>query len=485
MSCLAVGSLSKWNRSAAAAAENKGHGSFSCPQFESNRRNMLSRVSALVPRALLTKCRPFSAGKFGAVRPEVDPGGLLEFSVVYTDRALNHMSSNFQQVMKDCSSILKEAYNAHSTAIIPGSGTYAMEAVVRQLTPTAPSAAPPLIIRNGWFSFRWTQIYSAAFPAMSPVVLKARRVVCDSGRSASPCADCDGVSCGGGGKASSCANCKGACTPESIAMCPSAPFAPPPIKTVVEHIRRARPPLVFAPHVETSTGIMLSNEYIKQLAAAAAEVGGMLVLDCIASGCMWVDMRALGVDIIVTAPQKGWSGPPCAGFVMMSERARQNVQATTSNSFSIDLKKWCSIMETYESGGHAYHATMPTMALRDVRDALHDTRAFGLSAAAQAQAQLGAAIRQVTKRHGLADVACDGCCAPTVVVSRAWPGAGDIVKAFGAKGVQVAAGVPLELGEGTDYKAFRIGLFGLDKLADTNRATMQFEAALKEAMKGT
>ena len=205
-----------------------------------------------------------------------------------------------------------------------------------------------------------------------------------------------------------------------------------------------------------------------------------MVLDCIASGCMWVDMRALGVDVVVTAPQKGWSGPPCAGLVMMSERARQRVQATTSNSFSIDLKKWCSIMETYEAGGHAYHATMPTMALRDVRDALAETRAFGFAAAAKAQAQLGAAVRQVTKTAGLTDVACAGCSAPTVVVSRAWPGAGDIVKAFGGKGVQVAAGVPLELGEGADYKAFRIGLFGLDKLADIDNTVKQFEAALKE-----
>jgi aspartate aminotransferase-like enzyme len=442
---------------------------------------MLSRAAAIAPRTLLIKGRSVSTGKFGAIHPEVDRGGLLEFSVVYTDRALNHMSGNFQQVMKDCSAILKEAYSAHSTAIIPGSGTYAMEAVVRQLTPVpAPSASPPLIIRNGWFSFRWTQIYSAAYPALSPVVVKARRVTCGSGRGASVCADCDGVSCGGGNNAGSCANCKGTCTDHSIASCVSAPFAPPPIRTVVDHIRRSRPPLVFAPHVETSTGIMLSNEYIKQLAAAATEVGGMLVLDCIASGCMWVDMRALGVDVIVTAPQKGWSGPPCAGFVMMSERARQAVQSTTSNSFSIDLKKWCSIMETYEGGGHAYHATMPTTALRQVRDALNETRTFGLSAAAKAQAELGAAIRQVTKNYGLIDVACAGCCAPTVVVSRAWTGAGDIVKAFAAKGVQVAAGVPLELGEGADYKSFRIGLFGLDKLSNISRTTMQFETALKD-----
>jgi aspartate aminotransferase-like enzyme len=443
--------------------------------------DMLSRVSKFVPRALLTSSRQLSAGKFGPIHAEVDRGGLLELSVVYTDRALNHMSANFQRVMTDCSAVLKEAYNADSVAIIPGSGTYAMEAVVRQLTPTpATCAAPPLIIRNGWFSFRWTQIYATAYPVISPLVVRARRVACASDRSASVCADCDGVSCGGGGNAGCCANCKGTCSTQSIASCPSAPFAPPPLQTVVEHIRRTRPPLVFAPHVETSTGIMLSEQYIKQLAAAAAEVGAMLVLDCIASGCMWVDMRALGVDVVITAPQKGWSGPPCAGFVMMSQRARRAVQATCSDSFSLDLKKWCSIMETYESGGHAYHATMPTMALRQVRDALHETRAFGLAAAAEAQAELGAAVRHVARKHGLVDVACAGSCAPTVVVSRAWHGAGDIVKAFGAKGVQVAAGVPLELGEGADYKAFRIGLFGLDKLANISRTAMQFEAALKE-----
>jgi hypothetical protein len=272
---------------------------------------MMSRALHLIPRALFNNSRRFSFGKFAAMHPEVDHGGLLEFSVVYTDRALNHMSSNFQHVMKDCSAVLKEAYNAHSTAIIPGSGTYAMEAVVRQLTPSpAPSASAPLIIRNGWFSFRWTQIYSAAYPMISPVVMKARRVVCGSGQNGSSCSNCDGVSCGCGGStnAGSCTTCKGQCTAESIASCPCAPFAPPPIQIVVEHIRSTRPPLVFAPHVETSTGIMLSNDYIKQLAAAASEVGGMLVLDCIASGCMWVDMRALGVDVIVTAPQKGWSG---------------------------------------------------------------------------------------------------------------------------------------------------------------------------------
>ena len=290
---------------------------------------MLARSLAFM--RLLPQTRSLATGKFGALRPDVDRGGLLEFSVVYTDRALNHMSGNFQKVMKDCSAVLKEAYNAHATAIIPGSGTSAMEAVVRQLTPPpAPGASPPLIIRNGWFSFRWTQIYAAAYPAMSPVVVKARRVMCG--------AACD---------ATSCPHCKGSCSAESAANCPTAPFAPPPIDIVVEQIRRTRPSLVFAPHVETSSGIMLSNNYIKQLAAAATEVGGMLVLDCIASGCLWVDMRALGVDVIVSAPQKGWSGPPCAGFVLMSERARQAVQATASSSFALDLKKWSSIMDTY------------------------------------------------------------------------------------------------------------------------------------------
>jgi aspartate aminotransferase-like enzyme len=237
---------------------------------------------------------------------------------------------------------------------------------------------------------------------------------------------------------------------------------------------------VFAPHVETSTGIMLSNNYIKQLAAAASEVGGLLVLDCIASGCLWVDMRNLGVDVIVSAPQKGWSGPPCAGFVMMSERARRLVDASTSSSFTLDLKKWCSIMEAYEAGGHAYHATMPTMALRAARDALLDTRAFGFAAAAAAQQQLGAAVRRITKSAGLIDVACCGCSAPTVVVCRSWPGAADVASAFKAKGVQVAAGVPLQLGEGDDYKAFRIGLFGLDKLSNIERTVKQLEAALTE-----
>ncbi|MBP6543673.1 MAG: alanine--glyoxylate aminotransferase family protein, partial [Piscinibacter sp.] len=263
--------------------------------------------------------------------PDVDPDGLLEYSVVYTDRAVNHMSRKFQGVMRDISGVLKEVYNARSAVVVPGSGTYGMEAVARQFA----TDRPVLVIRNGWFSYRWTQIFDMGRIPSSSTVLKARTA--------------------GAGR--------------------QMPFAPAPIDEVVATIRKEKPAVVFAPHVETSAGLVLPDDYLKAVADAAHEVGGLFVLDCIASGALWVDMKATGVDVVISAPQKGWTGSPCCAFVMLGERARTAIDSTTSNSFAIDLRKWLQIMETYESGAHMYHTTMPTDALTRTRDVMLETKA--------------------------------------------------------------------------------------------------------------
>lgn len=372
-----------------------------------------------------------------ALRPDIDPDGLLEYSVVYTDRALNHMSTAFKQVMRDLSADLKAVYNADAVAIVPGSGTFAMEAVVDQLA----QSAHCLVIRNGWFSYRWTQIFEASRLPKSVTVLKAQHQ--ESSQS---------------------------------------PFQPFPIEDAVATIRREKPALVFAPHVETSAGLILPDEYIKALADAAHEVGGLLVIDCIASGCVWLDMKALGIDVLVTAPQKGWSSTPCAGIVMMSEAALERVNATTSSSFALDLKKWRSIMQAYEDGGAAYHATMPTDGLRQFRDAVQEAKTFGLENAKAAQWELGKRIRQLLQDAGFPSVAASGFEAPGVVV--AYTDIDDIHtgKAFAQAGLQIAAGVPLQVDEPAGFKTFRIGLFGLDKLKDVDGAVKRFENGLKQVV---
>ena len=363
----------------------------------------------------------------------VDPDGLLEYSVVYTDRSLNHMSKAFQEVMRDLSAALKRVYGAHSAAIVPGSGTFGMEAVARQFA----TGSKCLVIRNGWFSYRWTQIFEMGdIPAQS-TVMKARQV-------------------GEGGQ---------------------APFAPAPIEEVEARIREERPDLVFAPHVETAAGMLLPDDYLRRLAAAVHEVGGLFVLDCIASGTLWVDMEATGVDVLVTAPQKGWTGTPCCAMVMLSETARQRIDQTTSTSFSIDLRKWLQIMETYEGGGHAYHATMPTDGLRRLRDVMQETEAEGLDRLREQQQALGDRVRRLLADNGFASVAADGFQSPTVVVSYATDGA--IVGRFAQAGLQVAGAVPLMCDEPEDYQAFRIGLFGLDKLGDVDRTVERLDDALR------
>ncbi|MCU0929615.1 MAG: aminotransferase class V-fold PLP-dependent enzyme [Burkholderiaceae bacterium] len=360
------------------------------------------------------------------LRPDVDPDGLLEYSVVYTDRSLNHMSRRFQQVMRDVSATLKEVYGARSAVIVPGSGSTGMEATARQFA----AGKRCLIVRNGWFSYRWTQILEMSGIAPDPVVLKARRT--------------------GPGA--------------------TAPFAPAPLDEVVATIRETKPAVVFMPHVETSAGLMLPDAYLRAVADAVHAVGGLLVLDCIASGAAWVDMRATGVDVLLSAPQKGWSSTPCAGLVMLSDLARERIDGTASSSFSLDLKKWLQIMETYEGGGHAYHATLPTDGLVHLRDAMAELRAFGFGAAREAQFELGRRVRALLAERGIASVAAPGFEAPGVIVSYTDRADWQNTSAFAAQGLQVAAGVPLACDEGPDFRSFRIGLFGIDKWADVERA---------------
>jgi len=374
-----------------------------------------------------------------ALRQDIDPNGLLEYSVVYTDRALNHMSKAFQQVMNDLSSDLKSVYNADAVVIVPGSGTYGMEAVARQLA----NDEDCLIIRNGWFSYRWTQILEKGKIAKSSTVLTANR----ADDSESP-----------------------------------KPFAPVDIDTAVAKIKEEKPAIVFAPHVETSSGMILSDDYIKALGDAVHSVGGLLVIDCIASGCVWLDMKALGIDVLISAPQKGWSSTPSAGLVMLSDAAVKKVDSTESDSFSVDLKQWLNIMRAYENGGHAYHATMPTDSLRQFRDAVNEAKAIGFDTLCDAQWTLGKRIREVLEAKGVESVAAEGFKAPGVVVS--YTDRDDMHKgsAFAEIGVQIAAGVPLKVGEPDNFKTFRLGLFGLDKLTDIDGTVARFEAALDKVL---
>jgi len=368
--------------------------------------------------------------------PNIDPDGLLEFSVVYTDRALNHMSVRFQHVMKDISSILKEVYHAHSTALVPGSGTFGMESVARQFA----SNKKVLILRNGWFSYRWTQILEMGAIASSSIVLKARRVDTSS----------------------------------------QSPWIPCPIEEVVQKIEQEKPAVVFAPHVETSAGLIIPDDYIAKMADAVHKVGGLLVLDCIASGCIWVNMEKTGVDILISAPQKGWSGSPSCAMGVMSERARTAIDQTTSSSYACDLKKWLQIMETYEKGAHAYHATMPTDALTRLREVMLETRAYGFDKVFQEQARIGKLVRELLESRGFTSVAAKPFQAPGVVVSYTSDAEIHSSKKFLALGLQTAAGVPLQCDEPADFMTFRIGLFGLEKLHNPERSVQYLADALDQ-----
>jgi aspartate aminotransferase-like enzyme len=369
-----------------------------------------------------------------ALLPNIDPDGLLEFSVVYTDRALNHMSKRFQGVMKDIANILKEVYAAKSAVLVPGSGTFGMEAVARQFA----TGKKALVIRNGWFSYRWTQIFDMGNIPAESTVLKARRT--GTGR--------------------------------------QAPWMPCPVDEVVATIRSNKPDVVFAPHVETAAGMILPDDYLKTVSDAVHEVGGLMVLDCIASGAMWVNMESTGVDVLVSAPQKGWSGSPCCAMVMLSARARAAIDGTTSTSFACDLKKWLQIMETYEGGGHAYHATMPTDALTRLREVMQETRAYGFDKVKTEQQALGDKVRALFESRGIQSVAADGFKAPGVVVSYTNDAGIQNSKKFLALGLQTAAGVPLQCDEPADFMSFRVGLFGLEKLHNVDRTVAHLANAL-------
>ena len=370
--------------------------------------------------------------------PHIDPEGLEEFSVVFTDRSLNSMSKSFQGVMNDLSSMLKDVYNADGVAIIPGGGTYGMEAVARQFA-TGKNA---MIVRNGWFSYRWTQIFDACDMPANSTVMKAQHNQDNR----------------------------------------EEPFTPTPIGELVERIKSEKPDVVFAPHVETSAGMMLPDDYIKQAADAVHTHGGLFVLDCIASGTIWVDMKACGVDVLISAPQKGWSASPAAGLVMMNEAAIAKLGETASTSFACDLKKWYEIMQAYENGGHAYHATMPTDALVAFRDTMIETKEIGFPKLREKQLELGQKIRELLEGHGFKSVAGEGFKAPGVVVSYTSDPDLQNGSKFAANGMQIAAGVPLMCDEGDDYRTFRIGLFGLDKLNDVDGTVARFKTVLEKVL---
>ncbi len=369
---------------------------------------------------------------------DIDPDGLLEYSVVFTDRSLNHMSRSFQTVMTEVSAVLRQVYNGRAVVFVPGGGTYGMEAVARQFA----TGRKCLVLRNGWFSYRWSQIFAAGAIPAEEIVLKARPVE-------------DGE---------------------------QAAFAPAPIEEAVRTITDQTPDIVFAPHVETASGMILPDDYMQAVADATHRSGGLFVLDCIASGAMWVDMERIGVDILISAPQKGWSASPCGALVLLSERARDAIESTTSSSFAADLKKWLQIMEAYEGGGHAYHATMPTDAIVRFHSAMRETEAFGFDRACANQQTLGSRVRRLFAGRGFRSLAAPGFEAPGVVVNYTDDPDLHNGSKFAAAGLQTAAGVPLMCDERESFRTFRVGLFGLDKLDNIDRTVASLEAALDQAV---
>lgn len=371
-------------------------------------------------------------------RPDVDPDGLLEYSVVFTDLSLNHMSRRFVGVMQQLHEVLTTTYAADSLAVVPGGGTYGMESVARQLV----TGRRALVVRNGFFSYRWSQIFEIGGVTDDVTVLTAR--------------------------------------PTSEEH--PSPWAPPPVEEVVAAIAEQRPEVVLAAHVETAAGILLTDDYLRRVAAATREVGGLFVLDCIASGAVWVDMRDLGVDVLITAPQKGWSGSPGAAYVLLGDRARTAVQESTTTSFSMDLKKWMGITEGYVEGKHAYHTTMPTDTLAANLEVMLEATGRGLPELREAQFALGGKVRALLAERGFTSVAAEGCAAPTVVVVHTDDPGLATGKKFLEAGLQVAGGVPLMCGEPEDWRTFRLGLFGLDKLGDVDGTVDRLAAGLDRAL---
>lgn len=372
------------------------------------------------------------------LHPAVDPDGLLEYSVVYTDRSLNHVSQCFQQVMRDISVTLKECYNAHSVVVVPGSGTFGMEAVARQFA----TDKKAMVLRNGWFSYRWTQIMDAGSIPASSTVLKARPVSDEF----------------------------------------QAQYIPAPLDEVLATIAEEQPDILFMPHVETSSGVILPDDYIKAVADAMHAVGGLVVVDSIASGCVWVDMKKCGVDVLISAPQKGWTGYPCCALVMMSELARERIESTTSTSFACDLKRWLEIMEAYENGSHAYHTTMPTNGLERFRDVMLETQQFGFAEAKAKQIELGQRVRQLLESKGIKSVSAEGFQAPGVIVNFTERSDFQNASRFAEEGLQVATGVPLQCDEGPEFRSFRLGLFGLDKLQNVDRTVSRLADVLDKVL---
>jgi len=409
--------------------------------------------------------RAISAVKSLARRQmSVQASELKEYSVIYTDRAKNLMAGSFSQAMTDISTELCSVYNAHKCVMIPGSGTYAMEAVAGQFARHKHEAdySPCMVIRNGYFSFRWSDIWSFVYPpacARSPelIVLKAQ--------------------------------------PTNNEPDNKPQFAPPALEDVVAEIKAKKPCVVFAPHIETSAGIVLSDDYVRSLAAATHDAcpDAIFVLDCIASGNRWTDMQALGVDVLITAPQKGWTGPACVGIAMMGERAceimaKQNAVSPKGHSFSCNLAKWAGVADAYaQPGGFMYHTTLPTDSLMVFRDVIMETKEFGYEQCEERMCQLGDGIRNVLESRGFKSVAAPECAAPTVVVSynRQDEDAAILGKLKG-EGIQVAGGVPLKIDEPWDGFAapptFRLGLFGLDKLKNVDHTVAVFEGALDKVM---
>lgn len=383
-----------------------------------------------------------------------EKGGLLEFSVVYTDRALNHMSQPFQRVMKDINTSMKGAYNADHTVLIPGSGTYGMEAAARAFGGWGPAAAdsPVVVIRNGYFSYRWSEIFKEQ--AHSNVTVLTGRPPNTAGP-------------GLGDK------------PWTKGSEPH--IAPPPIAEVVETIRRVKPKFVAAPHVETSSGIILPKDYTIAIGEACREVDAIFCLDGIAAGNAWVDMELAKIDVYLTAPQKGWSGPASSAVVMLNDRAMERARASKCGSFSVNIAKWDGIMQAYLNGGHAYHTTMPTDALRTFRDVAHETEEFGLKKSETEIWRLGNGVRKILADRGFRTLAAPGFEAAGVAVVYA-PDASYFGKFASKSSLQIAAGVPLMLGPQTEdlstFTTFRIGLFGLDKLKNVDLTLSNFEKAV-------